>query len=104
MCGIFFSISKGEPNFPDDDEVAALKARGPDSYKTFQVVLASDDIHLVFASSVLALRGSTVQEQPLMDPKTGCILCWNGEAWKVGGKNVLGNDSDEIFNLLLSAS
>lgn len=104
MCGIFFSISKGQPSFPDNDAVVALKARGPDSYKTFQIALASDDTHLVFASSVLALRGSTVREQPLVDPKTGCILCWNGEAWRVGGKNIVGNDSEEIFGLLLSAS
>lgn len=104
MCGIFFSLSKGRPNFPDDDAVAALQARGPDSYKLLHVHLPSTDFHLIFASSVLALRGSTVQEQPLVDPKTGCILCWNGEAWKVDGKNVLGNDSGEIFRLLLSAS
>ncbi|KAK5054508.1 hypothetical protein LTR84_001399 [Exophiala bonariae] len=71
---------------------------------TFQVALPSTDSHLVFASSVLALRGSTVQEQPLVDKKTGCIFCWNGEAWKIGGKNVFGNDSKEVFSLLLSAS
>lgn len=104
MCGIFFSIAKGRPHLPDNDAVAALKARGPDSYKIFQVVLASNDLHLTFASSVLALRGDTVQEQPLIDPTTGCVLCWNGEAWKVDGKRVPGNDSGEIFKLLLSAS
>lgn len=104
MCGIFFSLSRGSPNFPDNDAVAALQARGPDSYKLLHVHLPSTDLHLIFASSVLALRGSTVQEQPVVDPKNGCVLCWNGEAWKVDGKNVLGNDSGEILRLLMSAS
>ncbi|KEF56405.1 uncharacterized protein A1O9_07986 [Exophiala aquamarina CBS 119918] len=104
MCGIFLSVAKARPRLPDDEAVISLKARGPDSYKVFQVDLAPHDLHLTLASSVLALRGDAVQEQPLVDQATGCILCWNGEAWKIHGKSVLANDSSEVFSLLLSAS
>lgn len=104
MCGIFFSIAKERPHLPDDEAIAGLKARGPDSYKAIQVLLAPNDLHLTFVSSVLALRGDTVQEQPQVDQTTGCVLCWNGEAWNIDGKSVLANDSREIFSLLLSVS
>ncbi|KIX04506.1 uncharacterized protein Z518_05376 [Rhinocladiella mackenziei CBS 650.93] len=107
MCGIFFSVARGGPSWPDDAAVDALKARGPDSYKVLNVTLPDPppgNLYLTFASSVLALRGDRIQEQPLRDPSSGSILCWNGEAWKVDGVNVQGNDSVQIWQRLLEAS
>lgn len=107
MCGIFFSIARDGPSLPDDATVAALKARGPDSYRSLNITLpisSSTNFCLTFVSSVLALRGSLIQEQPLVDPTSGSVLCWNGEAWKVDGVDVAGNDSAQIFDLLLTAS
>ncbi|OAP60785.1 hypothetical protein AYL99_05787 [Fonsecaea erecta] len=107
MCGIFFSVAKHHATLPDSATAKELNARGPDSYKELNVKLAfpqSDDLHLTFVSSVLALRGDSVQAQPLEDRNSGSILCWNGEAWKVDGVRVQGNDSVQIFRLLLHAS
>lgn len=107
MCGIFLSIARGRPSPPDNLTVDALQARGPDSYQVLNIVLPGDDstkTYLTFVSSVLALRGSLVQEQPLFDPSSGSIFCWNGEAWKVDGASVQGNDSAHIWDLLLQTS
>ena len=32
------------------------------------------------------------------------MLCWNGEAWKIDGRAVKGNDGEAIFALLTEAS
>ncbi|KIW31944.1 uncharacterized protein PV07_03530 [Cladophialophora immunda] len=107
MCGIFFSVAKHRAIRPDSPTANELNARGPDSYKELNVRLPFpqlDDLHLTFVSSVLALRGDSVQIQPLQDRPSGSILCWNGEAWKVDGVRVDGNDSIQIFDLLLHAS
>ncbi|KAH0844717.1 hypothetical protein AYO21_01964 [Fonsecaea monophora] len=107
MCGIFFSVARNRAILPDPLTASELKARGPDSYKELNVKLAfppSHDLYLTFVSTVLALRGHSVQIQPLQDHISGSILCWNGEAWKVDGVKVEGNDSVQIFDLLLRAS
>ncbi|KAJ9607738.1 hypothetical protein H2200_007816 [Cladophialophora chaetospira] len=106
MCGIFFSAAKSRPILPDRRTKDGLAARGPDSYEELSAVLhaASGDIYLTFISSVLALRGDHIQEQPLYDPLSGSVLCWNGEAWKIGGSTIEGNDSARVFDLLLHAS
>lgn len=107
MCGIFFSVAREGPSLPDSTTVSALKARGPDSYKVLTIALpspTSDDIHLSFVSSVLSLRGDLIQEQPLFDPSSGSVLCWNGEAWKLEGECIKGNDSVRVFCALLQAS
>ncbi|OAL20162.1 hypothetical protein AYO22_09134 [Fonsecaea multimorphosa] len=107
MCGIFFSVARYRAILPDSHTAIELNARGPDSYKELDVRLPfspSDDLHLTFVSSVLALRGDSVRVQPLQDRTSGSILCWNGEAWKVDGVRVEGNDSAQIFDLLLHAS
>jgi asparagine synthetase B (glutamine-hydrolysing) len=44
-----------------------------------------------------------VYTQPLVDPQTQSVLCWNGEAWKIAGERVQGNDTEQIFNLFLQA-
>jgi asparagine synthetase B (glutamine-hydrolysing) len=106
MCGIFFSLARAFELCPDDLVKRELVARGPDSYKQLHTTVpaTSRDIVLTFVSSVLALRGDYVQEQPLHEPSSGSVLCWNGEAWKVDGAAVQGNDSARIFDLLVRAS
>jgi hypothetical protein len=44
-----------------------------------------------------------VYTQPLVDSETESVLCWNGEAWKIGGERVQGNDTERVFNLFLQA-
>jgi asparagine synthetase B (glutamine-hydrolysing) len=116
MCGIFFSLSASGPVLPNDTTVALLKNRGPDSFRT-QIVrieipegtgntlgLKLPVVHLTFAATVLALRGDHIQPQPLVDPESRSVLCWNGEAWSIAGKPVCGNDAAVIFNCLLEAA
>ena len=59
---------------------------------------------LRFTSTVLALRGDHVTQQPLFDPGSDSVLCWNGEAWRIGGQVVAGNDGEAILDLLVKAS
>ena len=116
MCGIFFSISTVGFVAPDKETLAKLQARGPDSCQTLEIT-AHSNLHsgspdktsaqtcfLTFASTVLALRGDQVQRQPMRDQQTQSVLCWNGEAWKVGGSILSGNDTYHIFQLLLAAA
>ncbi|KAL8908252.1 MAG: hypothetical protein Q9171_005532 [Xanthocarpia ochracea] len=42
--------------------------------------------------------------QPLKDPGTGSILCWNGEAWKLDDKAIDGNDTEVVLDLLVKAT
>lgn len=112
MCGIFCSISLDVAVKPDQQTLENLRARGPDSIKEHVVVLPTsrEDINgpetltLTFVSTVLALRGDQIQDQPLVDAATASVLCWNGEAWKVDNSIVAGNDTCRVFELLLAAS
>jgi asparagine synthetase B (glutamine-hydrolysing) len=113
MCGIFCSLSRAGYITPDEKTQRLLQNRGPDHIGTRQIVLrdhgsivseASAAVHATFLSTVLALRGSAIVEQPLVDATTGSVLCWNGEAWSIGGQLVVGNDSQIIFSKLLQAS
>ncbi|RMD42813.1 hypothetical protein DV735_g2388, partial [Chaetothyriales sp. CBS 134920] len=112
MCGIFFSVSHGKPLGPDEQSVARLQARGPDSFRKIAVSVEPDGhttggptetVYLTFCASVLALRGDVIQTQPLLDPATKSMLCWNGEAWKYDGQDLSGNDSQAVFDALLAA-
>ncbi|OQE43100.1 hypothetical protein PENCOP_c003G04555 [Penicillium coprophilum] len=112
MCGIFFSLSSSNPITPTKDTCTLLQKRGPDSYRTHTVqkdISAQDGLsrplsyYLTFTSTVLSLRGDHVYTQPLVDPATQSVLCWNGEAWKIAGKRVQGNDTEHVFNLFLQA-
>ncbi|KAJ6014670.1 hypothetical protein N7540_009261 [Penicillium herquei] len=109
MCGIFFSLSSGT-NSPSSETQALLEKRGPDSCKTHTVhkeISAPDGqlltYHLTFISTVLSLRGDHVYTQPLIDPASRSVLCWNGEAWKIAGERVSGNDTEHILSLFLQA-
>ena len=106
MCGIFVTLEKGTAKLPNEHATALLKARGPDSFRTISVVLKphGEQYVLTCCSSVLALRGDHIQEQPLVDDVTGSILCWNGEAWKYRDTLIAGNDSIIVFRALLAAA
>ncbi|KAJ5138665.1 Asparagine synthase [Penicillium bovifimosum] len=112
MCGIFFSLSTSKPTPSTQETCDLLQKRGPDSYKThtLQKDITTEDgvspplsYYLTFTSTVLALRGDHVYTQPLVDPATQSVLCWNGEAWKIAGERVQGNDTERVFNLFLQA-
>lgn len=83
--------------------------RGPDHITTYETRLAdgvadgSSATHLAFTSSVLALRGDHIAQQPFVDPETGSVFCWNGEAWKIRHHDVSGNDGEAIAALLNEA-
>ncbi|KAJ5920714.1 hypothetical protein N7454_009247 [Penicillium verhagenii] len=109
MCGIFFSLSPA-PTLPTPETRVLLDYRGPDCCQTLTVhkEIPTPDggiqsFHLTFISTVLALRGDHVYSQPLTDPATKSVLCWNGEAWKIAGERVSGNDTEHILNLFLRA-
>ncbi|EEA20508.1 hypothetical protein TMatcc_000489 [Talaromyces marneffei ATCC 18224] len=114
MCGIFFSLSASEHVLPQVKTTTWLRNRGPDNYYTHLVKLESprgaevstttpETIYLTFISSVLALRGDHVTSQPLVDTKSNSVLCWNGEAWKVNGELVDGNDTELVFQKFIEA-
>ena len=113
MCGIFFSISEGDHLIPNEELLAALRKRGPDSTGTKSWTVTVQSIScsntflqsrlLTFVSTVLSLRGDSIIDQPLEDPNSGSLLCWNGEAWKIDKALVQGNDAKAVFQLLLQA-
>ncbi|XPS99922.1 hypothetical protein M3J09_009089 [Ascochyta lentis] len=102
MCGIFFSLSRHGYLAPHESTTTRLRNRGPDHTRLHQV-LVHDQLHATFLSTLLSLRGTSLVSQPLLDQRTGSVLCWNGEAWSVHGDAVVGNDSDVVFHLLLKA-
>lgn len=121
MCGIYFSLSCSQFLSPDGVTVQLLQHRGPDSIHRCQqcysiieqtsghglgAVLESTHrgyIYASFVSTVLSLRGTSIVTQPLHHTN-GSVLCWNGEAWAIGGRAVEGNDSQAVFTHLLEAS
>ena len=117
MCGIFFACStKHEDEGIDivaQPLVDAIKDRGPDHYGfnslTFSIrdseSHSPQDLHVTLGASVLALRGNQIVQQPLRDSYSGSCLCWNGEAWQIGGEPVVNeNDAAAVFKLLLSCT
>lgn len=115
MCGIYISCSRKTRAALSSVTCEYLKRRGPDSFKAIyrefpghRLQTASDaseaKISLIFNASVLSLRGDSVVEQPLEDPQTGSILCWNGEAWKINGAACKENDTKSVFDTLIQAT
>ena len=108
MCGIYCSISDGQHVLPSKTEHNLLKLRGPDSCNTIRRTVyghsSTNPHYLTFCASVLSLRGSHLVQQPIEDPVSESLLCWNGEAWRYDGKEVQGNDAQFIFHLLLEAA
>ncbi|KAI4908478.1 uncharacterized protein J4E92_010877 [Alternaria infectoria] len=109
MCGIFFSLSRTGHVIPDANTQRLLRNRGPDSTGQHQTIIESSAkdvstrLHATFLSTVLALRGNDIVEQPLRDDTTGSVICWNGEAWSIAGQAIDGNDSKLVFTKLLDA-
>ncbi|KAJ6783949.1 hypothetical protein PWT90_02132 [Aphanocladium album] len=64
----------------------------------------SSQLYVGLTSTVLALRGSHTIAQPLLDPDSGSALCWNGEAWRIQGAALSGNDGEIILSKLTAAS
>ncbi|KMU78919.1 asparagine synthetase domain- containing protein 1 [Coccidioides immitis RMSCC 3703] len=118
MCGIFFSLSSTEFVHPEEDTQRIVRNRGPDSYRAHHACVscptpsggdeqcdgdADCKRYLTFISSVLALRGDHVEAQPLVDPSSQSVLCWNGEAWKISNEIISGNDTHRVFQLFLES-
>ncbi|KAF4962694.1 hypothetical protein FSARC_9255 [Fusarium sarcochroum] len=106
MCGIHATISSSPDQNISSELERCLANRGPDHTGTVktQLNVGGHDLFLTFTSTVLSLRGDHVAKQPLVDPKTGSVLCWNGEAWGIRGEPVQGNDGEAILALLAEAS
>jgi asparagine synthetase B (glutamine-hydrolysing) len=108
MCGIHLVISRSPSNGPSATLARRLANRGPDHlgrvYASYSGPPVSDQLgdqlHLSFTSTVLSLRGDHVTPQPFVDQQSDHILCWNGEAWKLGGNTLVGNDGQALFHLL----
>ncbi len=112
MCGIFFSCSCQDDLSPSTEILDCVKRRGPDHEQVVRRKLEVYNgaetplkrvFYLTFLSTVLSLRGDQVVCQPLEDPLSGSLLCWNGEAWKIDDTSFGGNDVQPIFSLLLEA-
>jgi len=115
MCGIYAALSRtDQPPRPTKVLETRLRKRGPDHIGTTTAFAAPQHpgeagLHLHFVSTVLSLRGSTVTAQPFTAPSTcsssaDAVLCWNGEAWRINGEPVRGNDGATIFAALEAAS
>lgn len=113
MCGIYFSCSRDRSLLPAIALQSCLENRGPDCCKVTKRTVQEPTLlgevqkstgqpvtNLTFLSTVLHLRGDIIVEQPLVEPTSGSILCWNGEAWKLDGNAILGNDAVAILDLL----
>lgn len=119
MCGIHAVISASAPGELSSSLRRRLCSRGPDHISTHEARLScsgpdedgdgnadvppTTKVHLAFTSTVLALRGDHVARQPLVDPDSGSVFCWNGEAWKARHHDVDGNDGEAIAGLLSDA-
>lgn len=108
MCGLIFHLRTNPPSEPNQTSRldTLIQARGPDSFHTINKTLKSNNgsnLHLTFSASVLALRGTSVVSQPMTDEATGCLLMWNGEAWKLRGQVIKENDTQVAFRALLEA-
>ncbi|CUS08935.1 unnamed protein product [Tuber aestivum] len=105
MCGILFSIAPTTYSPPHSTSTSLpdlISRRGPDITNTHVTTFAN--YTLTFTSSVLSLRGK-LTPQPLIDPVSGSVLCWNGEAWRINSALAPAgvNDGEEVLKLLLSA-
>lgn len=117
MCGIFVSCSQEKYQPPSNALLDDLKRRGPDGADSTSPSVTLETVasqnsgskmqnrtdFLTFLSTVLSLRGSSVVRQPLRDLESGSVLCWNGEAWKIGSQLIQGNDAEHVFEIFLDA-
>lgn len=107
MCGIHAVISTTAPAPIEAGFEQRLRNRGPDHVANETIELQRDDSSRLFValtSTVLSLRGDEITPQPLVDNGSGSVLCWNGEAWKIDGEPVTGNDGKAVLCHLTQAS
>lgn len=108
MCGIFCSVSRHQHIPPSEDVRILLEARGPDASNSIHVkssgVNESTSASTILCSTVLSLRGAVTVSQPFRRPSSESTLCWNGEAWGIGGEQPDGNDTEHIFDILDKAA
>jgi len=113
MCGIHAILRRS--NIAPSDLTGTLRQslhnRGPDHLgqvtRSLPLPPTNDDgtdspaVHLTLTSTVLALRGDHIATQPLCDSSgDSSVLCWNGEAWRLDGQPVWGNDGENIHTRL----
>ncbi len=104
MCGINVAVSSNTPRVYSPQLASRLQNRGPDHLgRVVEGRVGSTARILTFTSTVLSLRGDHVTKQPFVSG-AGSVLCWNGEAWKIAGRRIDGNDGEAIFTLLTNAS
>lgn len=101
------SISTSGFQNPSHELQQLLCKRGPDHIGEEKAQIDNENgltYWLSLTSTVLALRGGLVTAQPFIDVQSGSVLCWNGEAWKVGRESLIGNDGQAVFDSLKRAS
>ena len=113
MCGIYLGLSRTCHISPSQNLTRLLRQRGPECCRVQQFqsdipipavrTAHKDQICMTAAASVLPLRGDHVYSQPITSPD-GSFLCWNGEAWRIDGTDVVGNDSIQVFALLTAVA
>jgi len=108
MCGIHATISplplaSAYRDIPDALR-RRLTSRGPDHFGQITTRTTDEKLAIQLTSTVLSLRGSTVTKQPFVDETSGSTLCWNGEAWKISGRDVDGNDGEAVFRMLSAST
>lgn len=108
MCGIHAAITTSSDFELPTNLKQSLVNRGPDhlgqTQRKVTHVNTGQPLRLYFTSTVLALRGDHVVNQPLEEHAgAGSVLCWNGEAWRINGQAVGGNDGEAIFSMLQSS-
>ena len=103
MCGIFFTISNGDPITAAPATKEFLSRRGPDHTLAYDKSIScnNEQYTLSLHCSVLSLRGA-LTPQPLVDARS--MLCWNGEAYEIGNRTVTGSDTGAVHELLRQAS
>lgn len=103
MCGIFASVRRRKDSPVSQPLRDYLVNRGPDHIGTVQRIIRLGDqaeLCLTCVATVLSLRGHGITEQPLVSQDTNSILCWNGEAWSIGGCPVYANDGAAVLGAL----
>ncbi|KAI0861845.1 asparagine synthase-domain-containing protein [Xylaria cubensis] len=108
MCGIHATLTTSSQSGLTSELKQSLINRGPDHFGQAQRELPyinpGHQLRLYFTSTVLALRGDHVAKQPLEEETgIGSVLCWNGEAWRINGQPVCGNDGEAVFSMLQSS-
>ncbi|KAM4059796.1 asparagine synthetase domain-containing protein C4F6.11c [Hirsutella rhossiliensis] len=105
MCGIHATISASDDSLIPPALYERLRRRGPDhaGSVTQRLDFGHGPLFLSLTSTVLSLRGDAIAKQPLVDAANGSALCWNGEAWRIRGQPVQGNDAQAVLSQLSAA-